>query len=366
MAFVEVTGLWLPERLPNVATAFTTVQALAATGDKVAYCGRVWTPNRGSKNITTLGFRFGAVTKAGNSGLTVSLQDVDLANGPPIRPDGTQDQTVAVAAAAVTANTWINTGALNATRTVAHGDKLAVVVEFDGGGRLGADSFVIQGLTAAAAFNWLDTAAVGFTGATWTAVSGIYASVLLGYDDGTFGTLDDQVFASAAASDAFNNTSIIGVQFQVPFACKVDGAFAVMQAAANADYNLVLYSVSGSTLTALATSTFDANAQRAAATVACNETIFAEQTLTAGTTYFLGLVPQTANNVTLYNISVNSASHMGALWGGTTWQYNTASGTTLGAATATKRPMMGLRISAVDDGTGNALRQQSLMVGNLG
>lgn len=360
MAYVQTTGLWMPERFGiNTGLSFNNIGPIVATGDKAAFVGRVWTPNRGSKNITKVGFRFGGgLVKAGGSGLTVSLQDVDLANGPPFRFDGTQDQTVAIANgnASFASNTWIQTAALSATRTVSHGDRLAVVVEYDGSGRLGADSVSLCGVSQGSIFSFLDSGPVTLLSSSYSAVASTANGVILEFDDGTFGTLDYGSPMSAVGTDAFNSgsgTNNIGMQFTVPFNCKVDGAWLLVTAFASADFDLILYSVSGTTLTSMATASADANASRAAATTYFHETLFTEQTLVTGTTYYLGVKPSTANNVTIYNYSVNAAGHFAAFGGGTSWQYNTASGTTLGTATTTKRPLMGLRISAVDDGTGS-------------
>lgn len=356
MPYVRTTGLWFPERYTtNGVAAFANIGPIVATGDKVGFIGRVWTPDRGSKNISKVGFRFGsALVKAGGSALTLSLQDVDLANGPPYRWDGTQDQTVAIPNASMVSSTWLTTNPLSATRTVAHGDRLAVVVEYDGAGRLGADSVSIVGFTTGSNLPFPETGCVSLLSAAYTAVAGM-TNVVFEFDDGTFGGLDNGMAASAVGSDAYNSgsgTNNIGMQFTAPMNCKVDGAWALLQAAANADFDFNLYSISGSTLTLLATSTLDANASRAAATVYFHETIFPEQTLAAGAPYFLSIKPSTANNVTLYNYSTNSNGYLGVMGGGASWQYNTASGATLGSATNTKRPFMGLRISALDDGAG--------------
>jgi len=122
-----------------------------ATGEMAAFCGRVWFSARsGTKNLSRVGFRFGAVTKSGGSGLTVSLQDVTLSAGPPMQPDGTQDQTVAIANgnASFASNTWIRTGTFSASRTVTYGDLLAVNVEYDGGGRTNPDSVIVNTIVA--------------------------------------------------------------------------------------------------------------------------------------------------------------------------------------------------------------------------
>lgn len=355
MASVETT-LWMPERqILTMPTAFTTATALTATGHKFAFVGRVWNKDRTAKNITKVGFRFGVITKAGGSGLTVSLQDVDVStNGPPLQPDGTQDQTVAIANgnAAFASNTWLQTGALSATRTVNHGDPLAVVIEYDGSGRLGSDSIIIVSMADPNADNNLDSGPV-VNVASWALITSMGLNgVILEFDDGTFGTLASGFPASAIGSDAFNNASnpeIIGLEFQVPFACKCDGAWLGMQAAAGASFDVQLYD--GNTL--MTSSSVSAKNQRIAATGFYYETNWAEQTLVANHTYRIGLKPTSTNNVTLYNWSVANANHLQALTGGTAWQYNTCHSGTWGSPTATKRPMAGLRLSAVDDGTGS-------------
>ena len=104
--------------------------------------GKVWFAERtGTKDIRRVGFRFGTVTKAGGSAVTVSLQDVNLAAGPPLQPDEVQDQTVAIANAdaGFATGLWYRTGTLSADRTVAYGEDLCVVFEYDGAGRLGSD-----------------------------------------------------------------------------------------------------------------------------------------------------------------------------------------------------------------------------------
>lgn len=346
------TTLWLPERQTLTQPfGINMLTAMTATGHKSAFVGRVWNKDRSAKNIQTVGFRFGAITKVGGSGLTLSLQDVSGAAGPPYQPDGTQDQTFAIANgnAGFASGVWFQSGNLSANRSVNFGDLLAVVIEYDGSGRLGSDSVVVASINDAVIGNFLESGPLAFQ-AAW-AVSGASNNVILGFDDGTFGTLAMGFPFSAVSSDAFNNGSnpeIIGLEFQLPFACKCDGAWAGITAAAGASFQLQLYQ--GNTLlTNSATSAFD---QRVAATALLHETNFTEQTLAANTTYRLGLAPQSTNNVTLQNWSVASANHLQAHPGGTAFQYNTCHSGTWGTPTATKRPNMGLRLSSVDDGTG--------------
>jgi hypothetical protein len=149
MANILTPGLFFPSPVQNMGTApgFANSLLIDATGEKIAFIGRFWNKDRATKNITKVGFCFGAVTKAGGSGLTVSLQNVNLGAGPPFRPDEIQDQTVAIANgdAAFATNTWYQTAALSTNRTVAFGELLAVVIEYNGAGRLGSDSVVVRG-----------------------------------------------------------------------------------------------------------------------------------------------------------------------------------------------------------------------------
>ena len=60
MTLVATQGLWLPNPplfLNN--PAFSTGLLIDATGELVAFVGRVWNKDRASKDITKVGFRFG-------------------------------------------------------------------------------------------------------------------------------------------------------------------------------------------------------------------------------------------------------------------------------------------------------------------
>lgn len=130
-----------PPRWPAISSFTTTGLLIDATGEKAAFIGRVTKTG----NIRKAHFWISALTKAGGSAWTASLQDVDLANGPPMRPDGTQDQTAAVSNASAAVG-WYTTPAFSTDRAVTRGDRLAFVLEFDGSGRLGADSLTLGGL----------------------------------------------------------------------------------------------------------------------------------------------------------------------------------------------------------------------------
>ncbi len=350
------TGLIYPRiALITIAPGFAATALIDATGEKIAICGRVFFPSRtGTKNITRIQFMWGAVTKAGGSALTLSLQDISLTTAP-LQPDGVPDQTVAIANADITANSWFRSNPLSATRTVANGDLIAAVIEFDGAGRLSTDSFVVNGLTAAAAnasfvFNQCSTQL--FT-AAWAALAGI-PIIVLEFDDGSYGTLLGAYPIKAINSHVFNVGTAIADEHAIvinfPFACKVDGIWALATVGAASDFALVLYSGT----TALETVAVDASSL-AAATARYVWVPIPERQLTPNTDYYVAVKPTTANNLTAYSCDVDNANFWTTQDGGVAVTYaSRLDNGSWAAPTATRRLFAGVSISQLDDGTGGA------------
>lgn len=333
---------------------FNTPLLIDATGEKAAFIGRVWWPGATSgqtKNISRVGFRFGTVTKAGGSALTVSLQDVSLTGSAP-SPDETQDQTVAIANgnASFASNTWIRTGTLSANRTVSFGERLGVVIEFDGSGRLSSDSVVISAL--AAGQRTSDCLCTLKTSGSWGEQS-VIPNLILEFDDGTFGTLDGAYALSAINNHSFKSDTGTSDEFavvvNVPVPVTIDGLYCYVQPSTTAaDYELILYSGT----TAVATVTVDANTIAAAyrqITVP-----IAPVDLSANTDYYVAVRPNQATaTVATYSYDVNDANHLTVASGGIACQYATRLDQGSWAAkTATRRLLAGVRISRVHDGTG--------------
>lgn len=376
MALQTVGGqsLYYPARPPITQLTFLS-GLIDATGEMFAWCGAVWNKDRATKSIHKVGFRFGAVTKAGGSALTVSLQDVSLTAGPPIQPDGTQDQTVAIANAdaAFVANTWIQTAAFSADRSVTFGELVAVVVEYDGAGRLASDLVNITNLTAS--FYGQGTPHIPGcalkTGGTWATQSGV-PNIILEFSDGTFGTLQGGYPLSANNLLSFKQDTAgsdeYALEFQVPWPCSVDGIWCVGGAAANTNnFSFILYS--GTSAMTNGTIAVDANLLSATASDSYYELPFsAPISLAANTLYRLAMQPtQTTGNVRLETIDVSAANHFQAHDGGPTLCLGSRidSGA-WAAATTTRRPLMGLRISALDDGVQlGALLLNSGMTGGI-
>lgn len=358
MAYQQITGdgLWwgCDPGLISIAGngGFSSILIDAST-EKAAFTGRVWFPGRtGTKDIRRVGFRFGTVTKAGGSALTVSLQDVALAAGPPTQPDETQDQTVAIANgdAAFASNTWYRTGTFSADRTVTYGDRLAVVIEYDGGGRLGADAVNI------AVIPWQPVPGVATpalkSAGTWAQSGNDAGNLLLEFSDGSFGRLDVGLPIKTFNSHAFNSGSTPdehALAFTVPVKCKVDALRAVVRSnAATDNFDLVLYS--GTTV--LQTASVDSNEYRQTSVQLVTLPI-PETELVTGTTYYLSVKPTTTNSPTAYSLDVDDANHLTTYPGGTGWTYSTRTdGGAWAAVTTTRQFLAGVRVSSLDDGAG--------------
>jgi hypothetical protein len=355
-------SIWYPHGI-GLGPSLSNTTAIAATGDKFAMSGRVWTgASSGTKNITRVGFRFGSsITKAGGSALALSLQDVSLSSGPPAQPDGTQDQTVAIANASISANAWLRTNALSATRAVTSGDLLSVVIEYDGSGRLGADSITFSTIarTSGSGEMLLAVPAI-FASAAWAAQSA-FPVVVLEFDDGTFGTLIGSLPASAINTHSIKQDTAsadeYAMAFQLPIACKVDGAYCgILVSAGTADFSVILYD--GTSAMAGGTVAVDANTIMGATAKVLFVPFSNEISLVANHQYYLAIQPtQTAAAVSVYSFDVNDANQLVCHPGGVNFNYATrVDAGSWAAITTTRRLMAGLNISSLHDGTGSTPR----------
>lgn len=331
----------------------TTGLVIDATGEKIALIGRYVNATRTTKSIRKVGITFGAVSKTFVSGLTLSLQDVAAAAGPPMQPDETQDQTVAIAAAAVTANTFLMTGNLSADRSIAPGELLAVVLEFDALGRLGTDSYALS--------QWATRGDLGMQvgtvlkTASWAVQGNRAPVVVFEHSDGTFGGLDGCWPVSAHALPGINSGTTpdeygLECSFTTPQFC--DGAWIVAFVPSGGDFDVVLYengvAMSGGTVSV------DSNQLRSAGAAyhILEVTFPSVLTLAANTPYQLMAKPTTANTMFLPSLDVSVAGHLDAAPGGAA--FKSASRVNAGSFTAlaTRRPFMGLRLAGSDDAAG--------------
>jgi hypothetical protein len=346
----QACKLQYPTDMPTLGNyGYSTGLLIDATGEKIAMIGRFWNASRSAKSIRKVGFRFGAVTKAGGSALTVSLQNVSTSANPP-QPDGTQDETVAIANAnaAFASKTWIMTGNLSADRSVSFGEELAVVVEYDGSGRIGSDSVVVSSILTAT--NSCNPVTSLYT-SSW-ATSTRTPNFIFECSDGTFATFDGCSISKDSSSATYNSGSTpdeYGNEFQIPFACKTDGAWLLITPqTTSSDFEVVLYSGT----TALATATVDAST---AGPVTGRIHILwgSEIELAANTNYILALKPTTANNVSLGYFDVDASTHWDATGIPTCAMVTRTNAGSWSGTTTTRRMTCGLNVSAIDTGGGS-------------
>lgn len=363
MAFIAGIGqnLFFPSmESVNYAAGFSTTLLIDATGEKMAVSGNFWTPDQLSKTINTAGFLAGTIVSAGGSTIRCSLQDHDLTAGTPLRPTGTQDEFRDALLSTVTSNSWFTTGLLTSDgtdvgvkRTVAHGERLSFVVEFDAGGRLGADSMMLRGLTP-----WLQSPGGSpvptlFTG-SWAAQTP-FPCLLFTCSDGSIATLQGLSpvsnvtgvvsFGSASSPDEH------GIEFVAPITMKADGiwGYVSLTSATLSDYELVLYENG----TQIAVISVDAGDHATTSLRITNKMFSSTQTIVQGRTYIISIRPTTTNTISTLVTFVQSAGHWAVHSGPEGSRQVTRTDGGAWTASATTRVQMGLSIASIDNTSGS-------------
>lgn len=353
MAYVTA-DFYLPRithGLDEMTSFGSATSAIDATGEKIAMFG----PVKKTGNIRNIAFRFQSVTKAGGSGLTASLQDLDLTSGPVARPDGTADQTVAIANgdASFASNTAYLTGNLSADRAVTRGDLLAFVLEYDGSGRLGSDSVSLtrNGYRIAN----LSHGIAEYLSSAW-ALTNSRPFCTFKYDDGTYSGFEESPFFTGIGNLDFHSGSTpdeYALEFSAPFSGKIDGGWVFTAILfSTSDFSMILYEGT----TALKTAAIDANTLATPVSARVHHFVFpTPQEVTAGTTYRLAKRPDSTNRVLgPYYMDVPDAAYFDGLPGEVGTEMAITSRTDAGswaAVTSTRRPQMGVHYCAIDVGS---------------
>jgi len=326
----------------GVPTIQGSAANISAAGDRYTIVGHVEWADGGSHDLRTIHFRTGGATAATLT-LRVGPRDVDLANGPPARDDGTPDQV------ATQANPSANTTyslTLDADRTLAHGALIALTWDCSA---YTSGNVNIAGIGQQTGNPGHRPVIAMFDDPTW-AVAAQLGMVTIEAADGTFGIIADCMpRVSAVNTHTFNSGSAadeIGIEFTVPGPVWVDGASFFVTTVAGGDFDVVLYEGT----TALATVTVDANTWNADAATRWCHVRFAEQALTAGNTYRLVVKPG-GTNVTIYSLDVTAAGHLAAFAGSSKYVDRVDAGS-WNSPTATRLPFCFIDISAIDDGAG--------------
>jgi hypothetical protein len=388
MTYASVSGgLFYPNPLFSVTAVAGAV--IDAATEKFAMIGRLYIDGRpgGTKTLSTgtIQYRTGAATFAsGSTTVDIGIQDVATGTGPIAQPDGTFDvlTTLTGGGGGITANAWQTVTMTSGTKSMAHGDLIAVV--FDMTARGGADTVTI------AASNTLSMGSTGhiptcnaYISSAWqttnTAGASRIPNVIIVFDDGTLGWFDCAYPASTQANESYQdstNPDERGMIFQVPWNCKVDELWAQVGATdASSDFTFKLYSDPTGTPTLVASIVVAAEntgTPSASVTGLLFGCLASEVTLTRNTDYIVTVLATGTSNLRLaQNTLGNTAHRAAALIGGTTLAKATRNNST-GAFTAESPAItmynMGVRISSLDDGAGggsSGLQYRPNMSGNV-
>ncbi len=356
-------GTYFPFYMSNSgssAASFSNLGPIDATGEKMAFMGPVWTPDRGPKTIEAVSYRWGTVTKTGGSQLTISLQDWSTVNTtPPYRPDEVQDQSVTVSSlsATVVSNAW-HTSTFSTTRPVNYGDQLAIVWEFDGAGRLGSDSFNIFGVT-----DENNTTENNFGGVLLTtgwALSIVNPNIVLHFTDGTRGILMGGVVAKTLSGINVSSSTTpneAALRFTVPGPVRIDALRYVVQPnSADTVVTALLYD-GGNTV--LSSATYSGRQMVSAAGGAYRKLIHPVRPsviLEPGQIYRMSLKGGTTSTIAIPFVDQDVIENMAVLPGGSNIYTSTRTDAgSWGENQIRRYPHWGYRIQAISDGNSNTL-----------
>ncbi|MGE5512374.1 MAG: hypothetical protein ACM31O_14095 [Bacteroidota bacterium] len=336
-----------------------TAGTIDATGEKIAYCGRVFIDGRpaSAKTLSSSGgkihFRTGAVTFA-NGGTTVDIgiQDIDATVGPGPRPDGTFDvkTTLTGGVDTLSANSWITLAMATGSKSIAHGDYICIV--FDMTARAGSDSIVVQGIQRRiGGIPFTNT----FTGGAWS-IDGAntIGTCLIEFDDGTLATLMG-VIPGALGADLFGDTSNPderGLLFRLPWDVDIEALWHAFgsNGQSTPDGTLTLYEDPLGTPSALETFPLTAEADiNGVAFLPLDVAV----SLARDTDYCLAMKGTATAGVRMPRFQFANAAYRRFISNGLNLRLGSRNNLS-GAFTedATIIPVMGVVISAFDDGAG--------------
>jgi hypothetical protein len=300
-------------------------------------------------------WRSGTPVTFADAGTTLRIGIQDLTTGGV--EDGTHDVHGELVGGTdpIAASSVIDTDMETGTKTIAHGDYIAIVIEMTARG--GSD-VVSVGSDAD-----LDTLLPYVTNDTGSgpAKTPSWPMFTIIFDDGTVGWLGEDTFAwSVAANTAFNSGSTPDEYCQLvqyPWDFEATGIVMYLSGIASTDdFEGILYSDPLGTPSAVETVTVDASENFAnAAAQACfiHLPFTALRTITRNTRYGIAIRPTTANSVQLMQLSLGDAAVRAVLPLGTNVSLGSRTNQT-GAfsETTTLVPVFGLVPASLHDGSG--------------
>lgn len=350
-----------PRELVGWAIA-TGILASAGTMDaqdeKVAFIGYTRLANNATNktfsNSSSILWNAGTTTFA-NAGTTlrVGLQDISTSAGPPVEPDGTFDvyDDLVGGTDTITSGSWITSTMSSGTKTISHGDLIAIVLHMTARG--GSDSVIARSIVGT--YGTHNNLTHAFTTA-WS-VGSSQPLAILSTDDGTLGCIDGGHIGIPTAYTAYTdstNPDEYALAFQVPFNCTVDMLTAFINyVGATSDATITLYSDPFGTPTTMQSVNILGEQSASANAGRYGYYKIPETELNANTDYAIGLKATGAGNLILYHYLLPDASYRSILSGGTNLgecTRNNGSGAFSTPITGTRLPYLGIRISKLDDG----------------
>lgn len=342
-------------QFPNsVAVSSTTIDAV---GESAAGIGHVLlsTGPGTSKTISSAGgklyFRTGSVTFA-DAGTTVrvGIQDVGAAG----LEDGTYDvHDDLVGGTDTITGSAVNSAAMSSgTKTITHGDQVAVVIEMTARG--GTDSVQIARSNNSALMPY----GTADTGAGPTLVT-MAPFITIEFDDGTLGWLGMSSWAAvtenSAQFDSGDTPDEYALVFRLPFKAAALGLYAQLASvAAGDDFEVILYSAPLGT--PVAERTLAQDMSLAALGNHFDRAFTSAFTLEANTDYAIAIRPSTANGLSYTRVNFGSGNGVlrKVTMLGTNWsQYSRSNQTgAFGSQDTTLLPVLGVWVGQLEDGAG--------------
>jgi hypothetical protein len=331
-----------------------------AANEACIMIGQVFNEDSGSHTIDTtgsssIGWRSGSVTFAnGGTTFVVGIAPVNTTAGPPGRASNVADVisfdvfcSMVGGGGGVTANSWQTNVPTSGTKTIAHGDFVAVCTQMTTLG--GADSVITQ--FASGSKN--RPTVTGFTGGSYASGFGVPNAVIT-YSDGKLGFFyGGFVFDAGLSTQTWNSgsaTKEYGNFIQLPFPAKIYGIISASNHAGDAD--IILYSDPLGTPVAEKTVSVDLNTVLSAANRWAEFLFPAPYSATASQPLAAIVKPTSATNITNQYVTMNSSSHQKSLSCGTNgYAVNRASGAFAAQNSSKDRFNIGLLVGAFDDAT---------------
>jgi hypothetical protein len=279
---------------------------------------------------------------------------------------GLEDGTYDVRADLVGGTDTITANAVNAatmetgSKTITHGDLIAIVLEFTARG--GADSMVVVRSSTNGVVVPYATADTGSGPAKGTFGAPF---AMIQFDDGTVGWMDNHPAAALASISPFGSSSTpdeYALVFQVPFKAAALGLSAWLSSLASTDdFELILYSDPLGTPVAERTLTQDMDLGDPAGQI-FTRPFTSAYTLQPNTDYAIALRPTTTNSLGFfrYSLGAGNGNSRNATPLGTNWSQYTRSDNTgaFGSQDTTFLPLFGVWLQSLSDDRGIRARFQ--------